>query len=203
MKQFTLILTLMLIAFLLPACSQMPKSARNLNPQTGVEDILQQEMAKADNEKAAALQENTIPTAPIPVEPTPTPVPPKPAENPGRTDTETDVDVDLTKMSSTMVYSEVYAMMTDSKQYLGKTVRMRGEFSGFYDKYSDQYYFACLIRDAMACCAQGLEFVLTDDYSYPEDYPARGTEITVTGTFNSYQEGNFTFYHLSNAVLED
>ena len=30
------------------------------------------------------------------------------------------VDVDLTELSSTMVYSEVYAMMTEPENYIGK-----------------------------------------------------------------------------------
>ena len=35
------------------------------------------------------------------------------------------IDVDLTQLSSTMVYSEVYAMVYEPDQYLGKTVKMR------------------------------------------------------------------------------
>ncbi len=185
----------------LSACSHIPQPARNINQQTSVETVLQKEMEKADivTEFAQDTVLSAVADSDIPMTvPTDTPVPViKDEPNPE------DIDVDLTNMSSTMIYSEVYAMMADSKQYIGKKVRMRGEFSGFYDKQSGQYYFSCLIRDAMACCAQGLEFVLTEDYSYPDDYPPTGTEITVTGIFESYQEGNFTFYHLTNAVLED
>ncbi len=185
----------------LSACSQMPQASRNMNQQTGVETVLQQGMEKADAvtefAQGTVLSAYTAKDIPLPV-PTDTPVPVVKDDSNSE-----DIDIDLTKMSSTMIYSEVYAMMVDSKQYIGKKVRMRGEFSGFYDKQSGQYYFSCLIRDAMACCAQGLEFVLTDDYSYPDDYPPTGTDITVTGIFEPYQEGNFTFYHLANAVLEE
>ena len=47
-----------------------------------------------------------------------------------------------------------------------------------------------IIQDATACCAQGMEFVLTDEYSYPDDYPDEGSEITVMAVFDTYQEGN-------------
>ncbi len=36
------------------------------------------------------------------------------------------IDVDLTKLSSTMVYSEVYNMMYTPDDYIGKTVKMNG-----------------------------------------------------------------------------
>ena len=201
MKKTFFIPFLFTALMLLSACSNTPRTSRNMNQQTGVETVLQQGMEKAD--AATEFDRENVLSGAAASE-TPTPVPTNTRVPVIELDSNSeDIDVDLTKMSGTMVYSEVYAMMTDSKQYIGKKVRMRGEFSGFYDKQSDQYYFACLIRDAMACCAQGLEFVLTDDYSYPDDYPPTGTDITVTGIFEPYQEGNITFYHLTNAVLED
>ena len=58
-------------------------------------------------------------------------------------------------------------------------------------------YFNCIGRDATACCAQGLEFELSDRYVYPDDYPQPGEEITVQGTFDMYEEehdGNSYYY---------
>lgn len=52
-----------------------------------------------------------------------------------------------------------------------------------------------------ACCAQGMEFVLTDDYSYPNDYPREGDEITVTGVFDTYMEGDYMYCTLRDANL--
>lgn len=102
------------------------------------------------------------------------------------------VDVDLTKLSSTMVYSEVYAMVYEPEQYMGKTVKMNGLFSSF-EGAAGQVYYTCIVQDATACCAQGLEFELRDVDGYPE----HGTEITVIGTFDTYQEeynGNYYLY---------
>ena len=110
-------------------------------------------------------------------------------------------DVDLTKLSSTMVYSEVYAMMSDPDAYMGKSVKMTGTFSVYHDEATDKYYFACVIADATACCSQGIEFVLTGEHQYPQDYPELGSEITVAGTFGTYYEGEYMYCQLSDAAF--
>lgn len=112
------------------------------------------------------------------------------------------VDVDLTQMNSTMVYSEVYSMLTQPELYLGKSVRMNGAFSVYEGE--DMVYFAVLISDATACCSQGIEFVLANDseMKYPDNYPAIGTTVTVSGTFGTYMEGNNRYCRLSDAVFE-
>ena len=129
-------------------------------------------------------------------------------EEPEQTQTSADgVEVDLTVLSSTMVYSEVYNMLyNDPESYLGKTVRARGEFSIYQlvvdgVLQSDPVSYACIISDAAACCAEGMEFVLEGDLTYPDDYPELGTEITVIGEFQSYEENGMTWYHLVNARL--
>jgi len=101
-------------------------------------------------------------------------------------------DVDLTLMSSTMVYSEVYNMMAMPDDYVGKTVRMKGTFAAYPGE--DRNYYVCFIADAAACCQQGMEFVLDGEYVYPDDYPAEGTEITVSGVFDTYYEGEYMRY---------
>ncbi len=109
------------------------------------------------------------------------------------------IDVDLTKMSSTMVYSEVYNMLVNPDDYIGKTVRMRGNYASSQNPVATQMYFACIIQDATACCSQGIEFVPQDHYKYPDQYPAEGQEITVTGVFDTYKEGEYMYCTLRNA----
>ena len=110
------------------------------------------------------------------------------------------IDVDLTKLSSTMVYAEVYNMISFPENYLGKTVRMRGEFA--YAVGENRFYFACIISDATACCAQGIEFILSDERLFPDEYPAIGSEITVVGIFDTYNEDSYQYCQLIDAVLE-
>lgn len=111
------------------------------------------------------------------------------------------IDVDLTKLSSTMVYSEVYNMMATPEKYTGKKVKMSGAFSVYQDETTKKNYFSCVISDATACCSQGLEFVLKDKRSYPDDYPALNSEITVTGTFDTYQEDGYFYCQLVNSEM--
>ena len=117
------------------------------------------------------------------------------------------VEVDLTVLSSTMVYSDVYNMLYyDQESYYGKTVKANGIFAIYQMVVDgvtqpDPVAYACIIADATACCAEGMEFVLEGDYTYPDDYPELGTEITVIGEFQSYEENGMTWYHLVNARL--
>ena len=130
-------------------------------------------------------------------------------EEPEQTQTSADgVDVDLTVLSSTMVYSEVYNMLYFyPEDYYGKTVKMTGQFNVY--QWVDEngvvadmpVAYACIISDATACCAEGVEFVLEGDYTYPDDYPELGAEITVIGEFQPYEENGVTWYHLVNARL--
>ena len=110
-------------------------------------------------------------------------------------------DVDLTSMSSTIVYSEVYNMLLSPESYIGKTIKMRGAFAVYATGEGDQetLYYACLIADATACCSQGIEFVPTGDYHFPDDYPELGSEITVIGTFDTYIEDGYEYCTLRNA----
>ena len=110
------------------------------------------------------------------------------------------IDVDLTQMSSTMIYSEVQNMMLKPVDYVGKTVKMQGAFS--VSEIGENRYFACIIKDATACCAQGIEFDWAGDHSYPADYPKDGSDITVTGEFTTYNEGQQQYCQLKNAELK-
>ena len=111
----------------------------------------------------------------------------------------TSIDVDLTKLNAIMVYSEVNNMMTIPEDYIGKKVRMRGKLAVY--KYPERNYYTCIIADATACCQQGMEFLWAGDHKYPEDYPNEGDEITVTGTFDIYYEGDKKYCQLKDSAL--
>lgn len=151
--------------------------------------------------KASAPSSSAAPS-PAPSGTVAQPEPSPPAADAG------DVDVDLTTLSSTMVFAEVSSLVYDPIPYLGQRVRMEGIFSvdhaytmeGEVDL--SQNYFYCIIEDALACCAQGLEFSLAGDYAYPEDYPAEGDTIRVVGTVEFFEVNGFRHLRLGDAVLE-
>ena len=56
---------------------------------------------------------------------------------------------------------------------------------------------------ATTSASQGLEFVLAGEHSYPADYPELGTEITVVGTFQTYEENRYMDCHLVDAEITE
>lgn len=206
MKKISIVICLALVLALTGCGENSSANKPGSNQPAGVKDVIEQGMAVADNKKAdntsqpvgkdTQSQQNT--------ESQETQIP-KPSSEPDTTSIPAGgvdgVDVDLTLLSSTMVYSEVYNMMVSPEGYIGKTVKMKGPFAHYHDEATDNHYFACIIKDATACCAQGIEFVLTDDYVYPDDYPQVDEEICVVGVFTMYQEGNYTYCTLRNATL--
>ena len=117
------------------------------------------------------------------------------------------LDIDLTALSGIMVYSEVNSMISFPDNYIGKTVKMQGQFTIYQATdengafIPDQIYFACVIADATACCSQGLEFALAGEHTYPDDYPELGSEITVVGTFELYEDSGCRYCRLGNAAF--
>lgn len=109
-----------------------------------------------------------------------------------------DVDVDLTQLSSTMVFAEVYHIMVEPKDYMGKRIRISGISTVYEDQKAGKSYYSCVVLDATACCAQGIEFKLRDGGHYPEN----DEEITVQGTFDTYEDGGYQYAILKDAVLE-
>nr|WP_302649929.1 hypothetical protein [uncultured Agathobaculum sp.] len=113
------------------------------------------------------------------------------------------IDVDLTEMSSTMVFAEVYNMMVNPEQYIGKTIKMKGMLDYSEDPETREPHFACVIADATACCARGVKFIPSERYTTPEDYPEPYTEITIRGTFEVYGEGIFQYFRIADAEWLD
>ncbi len=108
------------------------------------------------------------------------------------------IDIDLTEQSSTIVYAEVYNMMVNPDDYLGKTIKIAGQYYSEYWDQTEKYYFYVVISDATACCQQGIEFIWDQGkHKYPDEYPEDNTIVEVTGVFGSYEELGDTYYYLA------
>ena len=116
------------------------------------------------------------------------------------------VDLDLTVMGSDMVYSSVYQLMYDTDEYIGKKIKIKGQYYSAYDETTGQYYHFVLIADAAACCSQGIEFVWGDgSHVYPDEYPADETEVEVVGTFETYKDypdAPYDYARLGNSTMK-
>lgn len=117
--------------------------------------------------------------------------------------TPSNIDLDLTKMSSTMIYAEIFNMVIDPDSYNNKWIKVKGFFQVFHDDYLNEDYYAIIIPDATACCQQGIEFTWQGDHTYPDDYPELNSEITITGKYIALEtEDGISYSYLSVTDLE-
>lgn len=113
-----------------------------------------------------------------------------------------EVDYDLTVMGADMVYATVYQMMIDPKSYIGKSFKIRGNYYSSYSNDKDVYYHFCMIKDAAACCAQGLELLWADEkMNRHENCPEEDALVTVEGVFETYEEGPNTYGRIKDAKI--
>ncbi|MDO4938573.1 MAG: hypothetical protein Q4E54_01260 [Lachnospiraceae bacterium] len=206
MKRIKVTLLISVIIAVLTGCGDNSASKSQSASANSVSSVMQQQMNQTDTEQQpeqnAETQQSTQDSEMLQA------VNSEVTTAEKKTTGTSDVDVDLTALSSTMVYSEVYNMLDLPEDYTGKTVRMNGQFALYqaYDENGepvpDQIYYACVIADATACCQQGLEFVLAGNYTYPDDYPELGSEITVVGEFQTYMEDDYQYCHLIDAHFD-
>ena len=202
MKQALFILAVALYLVSLCACGDQKIQSKS-KQDSATQQVVQEQMANAAGETSApptAIPEpQSASEASVPEPEQTQPAEALPDYEPAQASE--GLDVDLTALSSTMVYSEVYNMMYEPDRYVGKRIKMNGQFAVYEDPNTGAVYTACIIMDATACCSQGLEFVLADEKTYPDDYPERGSESTVTGVFQLYDENGTTYCHLVDAEM--
>lgn len=197
MKRKSVILGGSLLAVVLSACGNGETAVSRTDPNNAnsVEAVLQQQMA---------AEEAPQPTVEIVVE--------NPAEDVIPDDLgaeawemtgepDASVDVDLTVLNSNMVYAEVYNMMTQPQEYIGKSIKMRGSFGEFQDETTNQVYYSCIIQDATACCAQGIEFIPENMDAFVQAGYVTGDEIVLEGVYEIYEEGEYMYAVLTGAEL--
>ena len=204
MKQVLFIIAVAFYLVSLCACGDQ-KIQSKPKQDSATKQVVQEQMANATGETSApptAIPEQQPASEESVSEPEQTqPAEALPDDEPSQS--ASNLDVDLTTLSSTMVYSEVYNMMYEPDRYVGKRIKMDGQFAVYEDSNTGAVYTACIIMDATACCSQGLEFVLAGEKTYPDDYPELDSEITVTGTFQLYDENGATYCHLVDAEMAD
>ncbi|MBO4653757.1 MAG: hypothetical protein J5649_10630 [Lachnospiraceae bacterium] len=182
---------LVVAMFLMTGCGAGNNSSNRQGGSSGVNDVLEQGK-KQEDDKNNGVTDTPTPTVPVD-DPNPTEGPVNPGDG--------TIDVDLTTMSSTMIYAEVYNMLTKPEEYIGKKIKINGAFAVAHDETTGNYYYLCVIKDATACCAQGMEFLPLGTFGYPDNCPEIGTEITVVGTFSTYMEGTTMYCTLKEATM--
>ena len=186
-KLFTNLLILLMIVCILSGCAKKAPTHDATQQNTPSSnpvlpgDLQQSDNSVSDSEPQSAYDTNS-PTPDRDIGP-----PPEMGE----------IDVDLTTLSSTMVYAEVFNIVSNPTDYLGKTIKVNGLYYSYYFSQTEQYYHHVFIPDATACCQQGLELIWSGDHTYPDDYPVDETEIEITGVFWEYDELGITYYYIA------
>jgi len=184
MKRFLSLLLLACLCLTLAACSADAGHGTTVSQSQTVNEVLQQ-----NSQTQAPAETSAKDDAPEATPEAKATLAPDAGTTPA-------IDIDLTTMNATMVYSEVYQMLTEPDQFCGKIIRMRGT-AGMVPGDGRNYY-TCVIKDATACCANGLEYVLQEGYKYPNE----GEIITIIGEYETYEEDDLTYCQLKDARID-
>lgn len=115
------------------------------------------------------------------------------------------IDVDLNNLNANVVYSQVFLMMTEPDKFIGKRIRMSGQFNVYAAQEVNPSgvteYYAIIIADAQACCQQGIEFVWPG-HTYPDGFPEVKSNASVTGIFEVYEENGKKYCRLVADTVE-
>lgn len=121
-------------------------------------------------------------------------------------ETPTPVDLDLSTLTSTMVYAEIFNMVSSPDDYIDKTIRLNGIFLVYQDPETEQVYCSVIVQDATACCAQGFNIVMPAQSHYPDDYPPPRSEVTIVATIQAdrtLEERGILFLRLTDIIFEN
>lgn len=108
----------------------------------------------------------------------------------------TGVDLDMTNMGGTIAYSQAVDFRENPDYYLGKTIKVKGNYYPTYYDPTEQYYHLIIVGDEASCCREAIEFVWTGNHTFPDDYPVENAEIIIAGVYEKYDELGETYYHL-------
>lgn len=200
MKHMAKITIVLLLLLTINGCSNDEDIANRVNNSNNVDKVINELIDKAESEiDSTDMEKETSTKSKYGSE--------EQNYTPERSENDTiDVDYNLTNMSSDMIYAIVYQMMVDPDAYVGKTFRMEGIYYVVYYEPTSKYYHYCVIQDALACCAQGIEFVWGDgNHIYPDEYPEENAKIVVKGIFETYREDgddDYLYCRLKDATLE-
>lgn len=198
MKKLLLPLLCITLALSCAGCSGSNTSSKVISQTTGVKDVLQ---SGIDREKGVTTttesSEETSETST-----TVSQIGKSIEDLRPKTKGADGIDFDLTTYSANMVYAEVYNMMYSPQEYIGKKIRVNGQFSYYHEDSTGKDYYACFISDAAACCTQGMEFIPAKKVKYPKDFPKIGANIQVTGIFSVYEEGDKKYMTLKDAEFK-
>jgi len=108
-----------------------------------------------------------------------------------------DVDIDLTELSITMMQAEFNRIISDSDDYIGKTIRAGGTLRTMLIDNAGNYAHYIVVIPGDDCCWSGFEFKRDESYNFPRDYPRQDASIVISGTLSRYRESGVTYLYIA------
>ena len=103
------------------------------------------------------------------------------------------IDYDLSRMNYNMISAVTFDMAMNPEKYLGKKVRISGLFFSLFDEEAKTRFYACIVYDSTACCQIGIDFIMSKNKTYPDDFPKEEAPIQITGTFTTQKVGEIEY----------
>ncbi|MCL1806847.1 MAG: hypothetical protein FWG31_04005 [Oscillospiraceae bacterium] len=91
------------------------------------------------------------------------------------------VDLDLSILGSVVAYSQLVTILQNSDDYLGKTIKIKGQYYSTYFEQTGLIHHFVMVGDEASCCQQGLEFI------WKGGYPEEEQTIDITGVLETYE----------------
>jgi hypothetical protein len=108
----------------------------------------------------------------------------------GRTAEERDavhIDIDLSWLSITVLSAEVTNIYNNGRENLGKTIRVRGTYDGFYHTQLNMViHFILTFTDE--CCREGFEIRWSENHEPAGGFPPIGSFIEVDGVLRVHHD---------------
>lgn len=187
----TLFLFTVISILVLTGCQAKENARTSIGPQNSIEDILDGDAQEAvepviEQEEAAVVQEDNEEIE-LPLYES--------------------IDIDLIELTADLRYAQIFDMCSYPDNYIGKIVKVSGLYDQWENEETGAVYKTVIITDALACCAQGIEFkeIPGQKLPIPYDWVSEDTsasEITVTGRFGCYIEDDILYIELTDAVLD-
>lgn len=174
-KKVFVLLVLFAALYMLSGCAKKKSDIYAVNNKNSVDKVLKEKTSpKKTHKKSASVKDGTK----------------------KNTDTQKNVsgkkskkfDYDLTNMNSDMVYATVFQMMMEPEAFKGKKIKLKGVYYSGKDKKTKRKHHFCIIKDALQCCAQGIEILPDNKLKEKRNvFPKQNKSITVAGVAETYR----------------
>lgn len=118
-------------------------------------------------------------------------------------DLEIPADIDVTSLSATMVAAELFNVQRNMPEYVGKTIRIQGQYYESYDAYNERPLHIIYAMDEGGCCPIEFEIKFPDGVTQPK----QDDKIEIFGEISSdtqmSQGSESSYYYIKASEVKN